>query len=147
MAGFTKIHDFVFFLFQCLYGPRRAIFEKKVMKILKIEKKIKVSTPKGPKKIEKIIIFLFFFQKIIRFLLESEFYMFLAFFFEVYNICFAQNFQIFIIFAIKFPSKSTFILKSPAAKIVIKGGYLGYLWTAKDQNIYLRSILGHIEVF
>ena len=47
----------------------------------------------------------------------------------------------------KFPSKTTFILWSLVAKIIIKGGYFGCVWTAKDQNIYLRSLLGHREVF
>ena len=49
-----------------MFGPIRAIFEKKVMKFLKIEKRnFTVLTPKGPpfgKKIEKIKNFCFFIK-------------------------------------------------------------------------------------
>ena len=78
-----------------------------------------------------------FFQKITLFQLESEFSMFLAFF-ELHNISFAQNFQIFIFLAIKFPSMTNFIPKPLATKIVIKEGCFWYLWNAKDKNIYLK---------
>ena len=34
---------------------------------------------------------------------------------------------------------TNFIPGPIAAKIITLGGYFGYLWTAKDQNINLRS--------
>ena len=50
-------------------------------------------------------------------------------------------------FAMKFPLITTFILWPLAAEIVIKEDYIGYLWTAKYLNNYLRSSFGHFEVF
>ena len=59
--------------------------------------------------------------------------------FEVHNIGFAQNFQIFNFLPINFPSMTNFIDWPLAANIVLKRDCFGYKWTAKDQNIYLWS--------
>ena len=67
--------------------------------------------------------------------------------FDVYNICFSQNFHVFTFLAMKFPWITTFILWPLVAKIVLIENYFGHLWTAKHQNIYLRSSFGHLEVF
>ena len=42
-------------------------------------------------------------------------------------------------FSSKFPSMTNFISGPIAAKIITLGGCFGYLWTAKDQNIYFGS--------
>ena len=86
-----------------------------------------------------------FSQKIIPFQPESQFYMFFAFF-EVNNICFVQNFQIFSFLAIRFPLIINFIPRPPAAKKIIKSDYFWYLWTGKVHNIYLRISSKHQEV-
>lgn len=88
----------------------------------------------------------FIFQKIILFLLKYDFYKFLAFF-EVYDICFAQNVQILIFLGMTFQLITTFILWHLAPKKVIKGDYFGFLWRPEDQIIYLRSNFWHLEVF
>ena len=61
--------------------------------------------------------------------------------FEVHNIDFAQNFQIFTFLTINFPSMINFICWPLAANIVLKRDCFWYQWTAKDQNIYLWSSL------
>ena len=63
---------------------------------------------------------LVFFSRILLFHPESEFYMFLAFS-EVYNMCFAQNFQIFFFLALKFLWKTNSLLQLLGTKIIIKG--------------------------
>ena len=136
-------------LFQYLFGPSKAIFEKRIIKFWKIEKKrfYCFDTKESPfRKKSKKFKFFVFFNKIMFFLLESEVDMFLAFF-EVYNICFAQNFKFFIFLPLKFPMITTFILWPLATKMVIKRDYIRYLWTTKDQNNHLRSSFGHFEVF
>ena len=54
---------------------------------------------------------------------------------------FGQNFQILGFLPIKFLSMTSLIPRPLAAKIVIKTDYFWYLWTDKDQNIYLRPFL------
>ena len=87
------------------------------------------------RKIQKLV---FFFKKSYFLNLNLNFICF-QLFFELHNISFAQNFQIFIFLAIKFPLMTNSIPWPLAAKIVIRGDCFGYLWTDKDQNIYLRS--------
>ena len=61
--------------------------------------------------------------------------------FDIYIIYFPQNFEIFIFFAIKFSSICNVSPPTLVAKLVFKGCRFGYLWTARDQNLYLRSNL------
>ena len=105
------------------------------MKFWKIEKNnFTISTPKGPpfeKKIKKIKFFVSFSKNhtiftwiwilhVLSFLLR-------------YIISVFQNFQIFIVLAMKFPPIATFIFWFLMAKIVIIGDYFGNLWTAKQE--------------
>ena len=57
--------------------------------------------------------------------------------FEVNNIGFAKNFQIFNFLPISFPSMIDLIREPLAANIVLKRDCFWYQWRAKDQNIYL----------
>ena len=84
--------------------------------------------------------------KIILFLHESEFYMSLALFWGIQHL-FCAKFSNFHFLATKFPLITKFIPWPLAAKVAIKWDYFGYLWTPKDQNIYLRSDLRHLELF
>ena len=59
--------------------------------------------------------------------------------FEVHNVGFAQNFQIFTFLPINFPLMTNFIRWPLVASIIIKSDCFWYQWTAKDQNIYLWS--------
>ena len=51
---------------------------------------------------------------------------------------FFPKFQFFIFLAIKFLMITNFIPEPLATKIAIKGGCIWYLWTAKDQNSFLK---------
>ena len=108
MTGVTRIP-----LFQYLFGPSKAILGKEIMIFLKIEKNdFTVLTLKGPPLWKKN-----YKNKFFCFLSKKAYYLYLNLnstcsylSFEVCNICFPQNFQIFIFLAMKFPSKTTFIL-------------------------------------
>ena len=84
MARVTKIHDFVYFSI-CLV-PMKLFLKKELWNFEKLKKKNlpfrHQRVPPLEKKSKKLKIFVFF-QKIILFLLESEFYMFLAFFWGI----------------------------------------------------------------
>ena len=136
-CGCSKWANFSCF-FQYLPSPINAIFEKK-MKELKNYKKIKFHcSDTSGKNIEKSK-YGFLIKQIIVFICKSDFYMFSAF--EVHNICFRQNFQIFVFLSIKFSSMTNVIPWPLAAEIVIKRDCVWYLWPDKDQNIYLRPCL------
>ena len=142
IAVVTKIHDLVYFSFYLVPVKGKRNLEK-LKKIILLFRNERVSTLE---KNWKNRFFCFFAKKSYYFCLNlnstcSQLT------FEVYNNCFFQNFQIFIFLAMKFPSITTFILWPLVAKIVIIGDYFKYLWTAKHQNIYLRSSFGHLEVF
>ena len=81
MARVTKIHDFVYFSI-CLV-PMKLFLKKELWNFEKLKKKNlpfrHQRVPPLEKKSKNLKIWVFF-QKIILFLLESEFYMFLAFF-------------------------------------------------------------------
>ena len=130
---------------------QESYFGKRNYEILKNWKKtiLTVSTSKGPpfgKKIEKIKLFVSFPKNhtistwiwilhVLSFLLRYMMSILL------------NSFKFSLFLAMKFPSITTFILWPLVAKIVIIGDYFRYLWTAKHQNIYLRSSFGHLEVF
>ena len=66
--------------------------------------------------------------------------------FDVHNIHFAQIFQIFNFFAIRFSSMTNFIPPPLAAQKIVKRYLFWYLWTSQVQNIYLKINFMHYEV-
>ena len=84
MTGVAKIHDFV--CFNICFAPVKLVWGKKLWNYKKLKKTIlpfrHQRVPPLEKKSKKYF-FLFLFWKIILFLLESEFYMFLAFFWGI----------------------------------------------------------------
>ena len=100
MARVTKIHDFVYFSI-CLV-PMKLFLKKELWNFEKLKKKnFTVSTPKGPpfgKKIQKSKN-LGFFPKNHTFLLESELYMFSAFFWGIKHFS-SSKFEILTFFSL-----------------------------------------------
>ena len=137
-ATTTKIHDFVSVYvwmvpWKSFLGFVFKIFEKRKKKFLTI------STSKGPpfgKKIKNILKNGSFSKKhtfsswiwilqVLSILLRYITYVF-------------PKISIFHLFSYKFLSMTNFIPEPLATKIVIKGGCTWYLWTAKDQNSFLK---------
>ena len=148
MTRVTKIHDFVYFSIPLV--PVKPFLKKEIWNFKKLKKENLLfwhqRVPALKKNWKKYSKRWFSFQKFLIFQLQYEFYTFEAFF-ELHNISFDQILRFSFFLAIRFPLMTSSIPCPIAAKIVIKGDCFWYIWTAKDQNIYLRSYLRYWDVF
>ena len=122
------------------YRSHWSHFSEKNLKILKNrEKKFLCFDTKGSPLWKKKLKKNWFFQRKSNFLHLNLNFKCSKLSFEVHNVGFAQNFQIFTFLPINFPLMTNFIRWPLAANVVIKSDCFWYQWTAKDQNIYLWS--------
>ena len=130
-------HIYCLCFFHHFEGSVKAIFQKKI-EILKNREKRLASETKGCKKskiFEKSGVFFkiqtlsswILILRVFSFLLRYRTWVLLKFF----------KFSSF--WAMKFTSKTNFILWPVVKKIIIRGDCFWYLWTARDQSIYFRS--------
>ena len=148
MTGVTKIHDFVYFSI-CLV-PMKLFLKKELWNFEKLKKKIlpfrHQRVPPLEKKSKNLKIW-GFFPKNHTFSTWIWILHVLSFLLRYITSVLLKIFKFSFFFAMKFPLITTFNLWPLAAEIVIKEDYIGYLWTAKYLNNYLRSSFGHFEVF